>query len=104
MRPITVTLTLGVFKILAPVWIVTSPRGVEVCRMSDRVAALNTARQMAALDQLLARVNRIERAAGWHPSHGTPPPDSPPTFIVKGRPGPGHPYAPGPLVLLDGGQ
>ncbi len=88
-RPITVELALRPWTFWAPVWIVTSPRGVEVCRLPNRVAALNLARMMADLDQLLARANNIEQAASiervtgfWHPSQGTPPPDSLSTPVV----------------------
>lgn len=89
LRPVTVEFHLGPWTIWAPLWVVTSPRGNEVCRMADRVAALNVARQLAAIDRMLARVNRINPdITGWHPSHGTPPPMP-------------HPHR---LTVLDGGR
>ncbi|MCT7372727.1 hypothetical protein [Mycolicibacterium llatzerense] len=86
LRPITMVVAqFGEWDFDVPVWIVTSPRGVEVCRTHHRVAALDLAWQMAALDRMLANLSnaRIERTAGfWHPSQGTPPPDSLSTPVV----------------------
>jgi hypothetical protein len=50
-------------------WIVKSPRGVVVFRSESRTAALQIARSMAYIDELLARVNRLERHTfGAHPA------------------------------------
>lgn len=50
-------------------WVVRSPRGVVRFRTSDRAAALQIGRSMAAIDELLARVARLERGVfGDHPA------------------------------------
>jgi hypothetical protein len=50
-------------------WIVKSPRGVVVFRSESRTAALQIARSMAYIDELLARVNRLEsHTFGNHPA------------------------------------
>lgn len=54
-------------------WNVKSPRGVQVFRTCDSVAAMNLARSMASIDELLARVNRLERTVfGNHPALRAP--------------------------------
>ncbi|MDO3245242.1 hypothetical protein [Mycobacteroides abscessus] len=50
-------------------WNVKSPRGVQVFTTHDPVAAMELARAMANIDELLARVNRIEHGLwGNHPA------------------------------------
>lgn len=50
-------------------WSVRSPRGTVVFQTRDRRAALHIGRSMAAIDEMLARVNRLEKATyGDHPA------------------------------------
>ncbi|OHU48126.1 hypothetical protein [Mycobacteroides chelonae] len=54
-------------------WNVKSPRGVQVFTTHDPAAAMELARAMASIDELLARVNRIERTLwGNHPALRAP--------------------------------
>lgn len=54
-------------------WNVKSPRGVKVYTTHDPVAAMDLARAMASIDELLARVNRIEHSLwGNHPALRAP--------------------------------
>lgn len=50
-------------------WRVTSPRGVEVFRAPSQRTALELALSLAGVDELLARVNRLEQQQwGNHPA------------------------------------
>jgi hypothetical protein len=50
-------------------WLIESPRGARVYSLADRASALNLARSMAGLDELLARVQRLEHHSfGRHPA------------------------------------
>lgn len=50
-------------------WTVVSPLGVKVWRSRDRAAAIQVATSLAAVDELLARIRRLERATfGNHPA------------------------------------
>jgi hypothetical protein len=50
-------------------WRVISPRGVEVLRTHRHRPALELAHSLAAIEEMLARVNRLERASwGDHPA------------------------------------
>lgn len=52
-----------------PRWNVKSPRGVQVFTTPDPVAAMDLAHAMASIDELLARVCRLERNVfGQHPA------------------------------------
>lgn len=54
-------------------WTVRSPAGVAVFRVNDRAAALQIGRSMAAIDEMLARITRLERNAfGNHPALKAP--------------------------------
>ncbi|BAX98882.1 hypothetical protein MSTE_03582 [Mycobacteroides stephanolepidis] len=56
-----------------PRWSVKSPRGVQVFNTHDPVAAMELARSMASIDELLARVNRVEHSLwGNHPALRAP--------------------------------
>ncbi|MDO3312373.1 Uncharacterised protein [Mycobacteroides abscessus subsp. abscessus] len=52
-----------------PHWNVKSPRGVQVFTTPDPVVAMDLAHAMASIDELLARVYRLERNVfGQHPA------------------------------------
>lgn len=54
-------------------FVVKSPRGTEVFTSRNQSAAMTVARGLASIDELLARVNRLEhKAFGQHPALRAP--------------------------------
>ncbi|MBN7468644.1 hypothetical protein ACDI89_18005 [Mycobacteroides abscessus] len=54
-------------------FVVKSPRGAEIFTSRNQSAAMTVARSLASVDELLARVNRLEHTAfGQHPALRAP--------------------------------
>ncbi|WP_016895893.1 hypothetical protein [Mycobacteroides abscessus] len=54
-------------------FVVKSPRGAEIFTTRNQSAAMTVARSLASVDELLARVNRLEHTAfGQHPALRAP--------------------------------